>query len=89
MKKRFIVNGMSCANCSAGIEKYLSSLSGINSVSVSLLSKQMDVDFDEQILTEQMIIRSVEKLGYNVEQDSKKKQNKYLLSNQLKKRFFL
>lgn len=89
MKKRFIVNGMSCANCSAGIEKYLSSLSGINQVSVSLLSKQMDVDFDEQILTEQMIIRSVEKLGYNVEQDSKKKQNKYLLSHQLKKRFFL
>lgn len=89
MKKRFIVNGMSCANCSAGIEKYLSSLKGINNVSVSLLSKQMDVDFDEQILSEQIIIRSVEKLGYSIEQAGKKKQNKYFLSRQLKKRFFI
>ncbi len=64
MKEKFTVGGMTCTNCSSGIERCLAKTDGINSVSVSLIAGEMDVDFDREKISPQTIIALVEKLGY-------------------------
>lgn len=88
MTKTFVVLGMSCSACSSGIERAVSKLDGVSSVSVSLLAKQMTVSFDEQKISTQLIIATVEKLGYSVNLGDKEV-NKYSQANKLKKRFIL
>ena len=61
----FDVKGMTCAACSAHVEKSVKKLEGVNSVSVSLLSNSMEVDFDPSLLTTQQICRAVASGGYS------------------------
>ena len=46
MKQSFDVTGMSCAACSAHVEKAVSQLPGIRSVSVNLLANSMQAEYD-------------------------------------------
>lgn len=64
MRQKFDITGMSCAACSARIERKLGKLEGITTVAVSLPANSMTVDFDENILTIPDIIAAVEKAGY-------------------------
>ena len=64
MTAKFSVGGMSCSACSTGIEKALRRLEGVKTVEVSLMAKSMTVDFDEQKTSSDIIIATVEKLGY-------------------------
>lgn len=57
----FIVKGMSCAACSARVERAVSSLEGVSEVSVSLLTNSMKVEGD---VSEQSVIDAVERAGY-------------------------
>lgn len=64
MKQKFDVSGMTCSACSAHVEKSVSKLPGIQSVSVNLLQNSMVAQFDDAQLTTQDIIRAVEQSGY-------------------------
>lgn len=64
MKQKFDVTGMSCAACSARVEKCVSKLDGVDSVAVNLLANSMVVDFDESKLDAGGISAAVEKAGY-------------------------
>ncbi len=86
MIKKFTVGGMTCSACSAGIEKNLRKLSGVNFVSVSLLLKELSVDFDDNVVSEAKIIETVEKLGYSVGNDNK---DRFCEAKKLKKRFLI
>lgn len=66
MIKNYDVTGMTCSACSAGIEKSVAKLDGVNAVEVSLMGKSMRVDFDGAALTEESIFTCVEGLGYGV-----------------------
>ena len=59
--QQFIVTGMSCAACSARVEKAVSKVEGVTSCSVSLLTNSMGV---EGTATDQDIIQAVEAAGY-------------------------
>ena len=59
--QQFIVTGMSCAACSARVEKAVSKVEGVTSCSVSLLTNSMGV---EGSATEQAIIQAVQAAGY-------------------------
>lgn len=58
---QYIVTGMSCAACSARVEKAVSKVPGVTSCSVSLLTNSMGV---EGTATEQEIIKAVKDAGY-------------------------
>ena len=60
--QQFNVNGMSCAACSARVEKAVSKLDGVTSCSVSLLTNSMGV---EGTASAQEIIKAVENAGYS------------------------
>ena len=60
--EQFDVKGMSCAACSARVEKAVSKLDGVSSCSVSLLTNSMAVDGSA---SEQEIIAAVRSAGYD------------------------
>ena len=64
MKEKFDVTGMSCSACSSHVEKCVSKLEGINTVSVNLLTNSMQVEYDETKLDTGKIIEAVEHAGY-------------------------
>ena len=78
--KQFDISGMSCAACSARVEKAVSSTPGVDSCAVNLLTNSMTV---EGSASDEIIIAAVEKAGYgaslktennskNVNKDSQK-----------------
>ena len=64
MQEKYDVTGMSCAACSARVEKSVAALPGVRQVSVNLLKNSMTVDYDEQALTGGQIVAAVVKAGY-------------------------
>lgn len=90
MKEKFTVTGMSCAACSAGIERTLNKTEGVRKAEVSLMGESMVVEYDERKISREKIIQAVVNLGYgaklfdeNVLRESKPQ------PDLLKKRFFL
>ena len=66
--KQFNVTGMSCAACSARVEKAVSEVNGVTSCSVSLLTNSMGV---EGTAAPAEIIAAVEKAGYGASEKGK------------------
>lgn len=74
MKKRFKVNGMTCAACQAHVDKAVRKVEGVSEVSVSLLTNSMDVEFDDEKRIDE-INTAVKNAGYSsfLENESEKK----------------
>lgn len=66
---KYIVTGMSCAACQARVEKAVSSVEGVKSCNVNLLTNSMGV---EGSASEADIIKAVENAGYGAQPMSKK-----------------
>ena len=64
MTEQFAVTGMTCAACSAHVEKAVSRLSGVQSAPVNLMLGSMTVTYDEKAVTESDIIAAVKAAGY-------------------------
>ena len=61
MMKQYNVTGMSCAACSARVEKAVSAVPGVTACSVSLLTNSMGVDGTADSAA---VIAAVEQAGY-------------------------
>ena len=57
---KYSVKGMSCAACSARVEKAVSSLDGVDVCAVNLLTNSMTVTGD---ISPEEVIKAVEKAG--------------------------
>ncbi len=66
MKKEYHVTGMTCASCSARIEKVVGKMNGVNQASVNLATERMTVDFQD--ITSDDIMARVDKLGYHADE---------------------
>lgn len=63
-KEQFNVTGMTCAACSAHVEKAVGRLPGVDKIAVNLLKNSMVVEYDETALDTQKIIGAVTDAGY-------------------------
>lgn len=63
-KEQFNVTGMTCAACSARVEKAVGRLPGVDKIAVNLLKNSMVVEYDETALDTQKIIGAVTEAGY-------------------------
>ena len=63
-KETYDITGMSCAACSARIEKGISGMEGMQQCSVNLLKNSMNVSYDEAKLDSGEIVHQVEDIGY-------------------------
>jgi len=61
------VTGMTCAACSARIEKKLNSLPGVQSAGVNLTTERATVSFDPDLIKVSDMIQVVRDLGYEAE----------------------
>ena len=61
MQEKYNVTGMTCAACSARVEKSVSALPGMQQCSVNLLKNSMVVRYDDRQLTGAQIIQAVER----------------------------
>ena len=64
MKQKFDVTGMSCAACSAAVERAVNKLEGVQAAQVNLLANSMQVEYDGAAVDENAICRAVEGAGY-------------------------
>lgn len=71
MKERFDVSGMTCASCQANVQKAVEKL-GVDFVNVNLISETMTVSYDDGKISENDIIKAVEKIGYGAKPKNKK-----------------
>ena len=69
MMKQYKVTGMSCAACSARVEKAVSAVEGVTACSVYLLTNSMQVEGNA---TDAQIYDAVEKAGYGIKLPDKK-----------------
>lgn len=60
MKKKFMLEGLDCANCTAKIEKEINALKGVESASVSFMTTKMIIEGDEDKMAD--IIAAAEKI---------------------------
>ena len=64
MKQTFDVTGMTCAACSARVEKASNKVEGVEQATVNLLKNSMEVEYDGNPATVVAICAAVEKAGY-------------------------
>ncbi|GFR36351.1 heavy metal translocating P-type ATPase [Thermobrachium celere] len=64
MKNKFKITGMTCAACSRAVERAVKKLEGIDKAEVNLAIEELFVEYDEKKVSEDDIIRAVEKAGY-------------------------
>ena len=63
MKKEFKIEGMSCNHCVMAVKK---NLAKINLIQLEVKIGSVKVEFDENEITEEAIIKVIEEAGYKV-----------------------
>ena len=65
------ISGMTCVNCSNGIQRVVNKLDGLKSSKVSFASNNGEFVIDPAILDKTTVIQKIKKLGYGVEENIK------------------
>jgi Cu+-exporting ATPase len=60
------VTGMTCASCSARVEKVVGKMAGVKTASVNLATEKLRLEYDEGLVTEDAVRAAVEKAGYGI-----------------------
>ena len=77
--KQYKVTGMSCAACSARVEKAVGKVPGVTSCSVSLLTNSMGV---EGTASPETVIKAVQEAGYGASEKGASKQSASMAENE-------
>ena len=75
-KEKYNITGMSCAACSAKVERVVGKLDGVENVSVNLLTNSMQVEYKEDKLSSNDIIKNIADAGYGASLATDTKQKK-------------
>ena len=66
MKSEFHIKGMHCESCALDIKETLELTAGVHHADVTFNGKTANVDFDEQVVQPQTLIKKIQDLGYQV-----------------------
>ena len=66
MKDNFQLGGVSCQVCVNKIEKKLNKTAGVTNAVVNFSNEKLSVEYDEKVISQEDIIKIVEKLGYSI-----------------------
>ena len=72
IKEKYNITGMSCAACSAKVERVVGKLEGVSNVSVNLLTNSMNVEYEENKIGSAQIIKNIADAGYGANLESNK-----------------
>ncbi len=68
MKKKFILNGLGCANCAAKMEKAINELEGVKEATVNFMTQKLVIEGEDDQMPS--IIQSAEKIVKKIEPDT-------------------
>lgn len=68
MKKKFILEGLDCANCAAKMEKAINELDGVKEATVNFVTTKLVIDGEDEKMP--TIIAEVEKIVKKIEPDT-------------------
>lgn len=68
MKTQLIITGMTCAACSARVEKMTAKVPGVHSVAVNLATNRMALEYDGKPETLDAVKETIQKTGYGYEE---------------------
>jgi P-type Cu+ transporter len=60
------VTGMTCASCSARVEKVVGKLAGVQVATVNLATEKLHLEYDEAVLPAEAVRKAVEAAGYGL-----------------------
>ena len=80
------ISGMTCAACSAKVEKKLNKLEGVKNTAVNLTTEKATVQFDSKVVKVSDILKTIQDLGYGAEkaEDVSKDKEKELREKEIK-----
>lgn len=67
---RFDVPEISCGHCKSSIEGAVAPLQGVSAVTVDVPSKQVRIEYDEAVASQETLIGAIEDQGYDVTRGS-------------------
>ena len=83
------ISGMTCVNCSNGIEKAVNKLDGLLSSKVSFASNEGEFEIENKLLDKESLFNKIRKLGYGVEENLEAlEKSKLIAYNKLKYKIF-
>ena len=68
MKKKFILEGLDCANCAEKIEKAINDLDGVKEATVNFMTQKLVIEGEDEKMP--TIIQEAEKIVKNIEPDT-------------------
>lgn len=74
-EERYRISGMSCAACSASVERVTRRLEGVAESDVNLTTECMRIVYDESRVNQEMIKAKVEKAGFGCERIEEQRKN--------------
>ena len=74
--EQYIISGMSCAACSASVERVMKRLDGVESCEVNLITGKMTVTYNQSKTGKEDFIRVVTKAGFGITADTPEKKEK-------------
>lgn len=75
-EERYNISGMSCAACSASVQRVVSKLDGVESCEVNLVTEKMTVVYDETKTGPADFKKSVERAGFGISPETAEKEEK-------------
>ncbi len=88
--QKYRITGMTCAACSSAVERVTRKMEGVSESNVNLTTGFMTITYDEALLSEELIIKKVERAGFGatlyVEQTRKEKRQKEISQEEEYKR---
>lgn len=82
------ITGMSCAACSSAVERVTRRIEGVQRSDVNLTTAKMQIEYDETLVTPELIIAKIEKAGFGaelyVEDKEKRKQEALAQAEELR-----
>lgn len=72
-KKTIKIEGMTCAACSKAVERVTKKLDGVNESNVNLATEKLNIEFDENKISLEDIMSSIDNAGYKAKLDSSTK----------------
>ncbi len=61
------VTGMTCGGCASSVRRVVSRNKGVEDVEVENMKNRVVVTYDESLVTDDLIISQISKLGFNAE----------------------
>lgn len=73
VRQQYSITGMTCAACSAAVNRAVSKLDGVADSNVNIATEKLDITFDEARISFDVIKKAVEDAGYGITEETRSK----------------